>query len=63
MTTVILDEEFAELLKADRAATGADRYDEVWEGTYMMFCLLDDPDGDRPSISVVDSQCNRTWTV
>lgn len=36
MTTVILDRQFAEMLREERAATGADRWDEVWEGTYMM---------------------------
>ena len=36
MATVILDPELAERLRAERAAWGGDRYDEVWEGTYMM---------------------------
>jgi Uma2 family endonuclease len=36
MTTVVLDREFAESLREERAAAGADRWDEVWEGTYMM---------------------------
>lgn len=36
MATVILDKSLAERLKAERAAAGGDRYDEVWEGTYMM---------------------------
>ena len=36
MTLVVLDYKFAAKLKADRAATGLDRYDEVWEGVYMM---------------------------
>ena len=29
-------------LKADRQLTGADRFDEVWEGIYMMAPLADD---------------------
>jgi Uma2 family endonuclease len=33
---VILDTRLAEQLRADRAAAGVDRYDEVWEGAYMM---------------------------
>ena len=41
MATVILDEELAERLKADRAKRGGDRYDEVWEGTYMMAAMPD----------------------
>ncbi len=36
MATVVLDREFAELLREERAAAGSDRWDEVWEGTYMM---------------------------
>jgi len=36
MATVILDRRLAEQLREDRAATGSDRWDEVWEGTYMM---------------------------
>lgn len=36
MATVILDEQFAEKLIAERQEKGLDRYDEVWEGTYMM---------------------------
>ena len=36
MPTVILDPDLAEQLRAQRAAWGGDRYDEVWEGTYMM---------------------------
>ncbi len=36
MATVVMDRHFAELLRRERAAAGADRWDEVWEGTYMM---------------------------
>lgn len=36
MTTVIHDTLLAERLRAERAATGADRYDEMWENVYMM---------------------------
>lgn len=36
MATVVLDRQFAELLREQRAAAGSDRWDEVWEGTYMM---------------------------
>jgi len=36
MATVILDRKLAEQLREERAAAGADRWDEVWEGTYMM---------------------------
>ena len=36
MATVVLDDLLAQRLRAERAATGADRYDEVWQGTYMM---------------------------
>lgn len=36
MATVVMDHDFAERLRQERAAAGADRWDEVWEGTYMM---------------------------
>ena len=36
MATVILDRDVAERLRQERAALGLDRWDEVWEGTYMM---------------------------
>jgi Uma2 family endonuclease len=36
MATVILDSKLADRLRAQRAEQGGDRYDEVWEGTYMM---------------------------
>jgi Uma2 family endonuclease len=36
MATVVLDRQYAEMLREERAAAGADRWDEVWEGTYMM---------------------------
>jgi Uma2 family endonuclease len=36
MSLMVLDLELADQLKAQRQASGADRYDEVWEGVYMM---------------------------
>jgi Uma2 family endonuclease len=36
MDAMILDPGFAQQLIAERAANGGDRFDEVWEGTYMM---------------------------
>lgn len=36
MTTIIHDALVEERLKAERAASGADRNDEVWENVYMM---------------------------
>ena len=36
MATVILDRELAEQLREERAASGLDRWDEVWEGTYVV---------------------------
>ncbi len=36
MTMVVLDTAEEKRLKAERARTGADRFDEVWEGVYMM---------------------------
>jgi len=36
MATIIHDKQLEERLRAERVATGADRYDEVWKGTYML---------------------------
>lgn len=36
MATMIHDRLLEERLHNERAATGADRYDEIWEGVYMM---------------------------
>lgn len=36
MALMVLDPIEADRLKAERQASGADRYDEVWEGVYMM---------------------------
>ena len=39
MATVVLDRDFADALRQERAAARSDRWDEVWEGTYMMVPL------------------------
>src|SRR5687768_9282885 len=39
MALVVLDPSIEERLKAEREASGLDRYDEVWEGVYMMVPL------------------------
>jgi len=36
MATLIMDRALEGRLRAERAESGSDRYDEVWEGTYMM---------------------------
>ena len=36
MPMLVTDPRLEERLKAEREASGADRYDEVWEGVYMM---------------------------
>ncbi len=36
MAMLVLDPYVEEQLKAERKTSGADRYDEVWEGVYMM---------------------------
>jgi Uma2 family endonuclease len=46
MTVMVLDPEIAERLKAEREASGLDRYDEVWEGVYMMAPLANNEHGD-----------------
>ncbi|CAN5905918.1 hypothetical protein BH23PLA1_BH23PLA1_22960 [soil metagenome] len=42
MATMILDPELAERLKRERQESGGDRYDEVWEGVYVMSLLAND---------------------
>jgi Uma2 family endonuclease len=42
MASMVLDQRLEERLKAERALSGADRFDEVWEGIYMMAPLADD---------------------
>ena len=42
MATMILDPLLAEQLREQRRAWGADKFDEVWEGTYMMAPLAND---------------------
>jgi Uma2 family endonuclease len=42
MTTLITDRDLEQRLQAERRAAGADRYDEVWEGTYIMAPMPND---------------------
>ena len=42
MVTVVNDPDLERCLQAERAASGADRYDEMWEGTYMMAPMPND---------------------
>ena len=42
MTMMVLDTLLSEHLSAEREASGADRYDEVWDGVYVMAPLADD---------------------
>ncbi len=41
MSVVVHDPNIADRLIAERRASGADRYDEVWEGVYMMAPMPD----------------------
>ena len=36
MTIMLTDPRLEQRLKLEREESGADRYDEVWEGIYMM---------------------------
>lgn len=49
MTMMVLDARDEERLKAEREASGADRFDEVWEGIYMMAPLANDEHQDLQS--------------
>lgn len=42
MATMIYDAELERRLQLERQAAGADRYDEVWEGVYLMAPMPDD---------------------
>jgi Uma2 family endonuclease len=42
MATLVCDATIEERLLAERAASGADRYDEVWEGVYVMAPMPND---------------------
>jgi Uma2 family endonuclease len=42
VATLIIDPQLERRVRAERTATGADRYDEVWEGTYMMAPMPND---------------------
>ncbi len=42
MSLLVLDQELARELRADRKARGIDRHDEVWEGVYVMSPMADD---------------------
>jgi Uma2 family endonuclease len=41
MTLLVLDPKLAERLKAERRRTGADRFDEIWDGIYIIAPLPD----------------------
>ena len=45
MAMMVLDEDLQERLKAERAESGGDRFDEVWEGVYMMAPLANNEHG------------------
>src|SRR5688572_26252010 len=42
MATLVFDQILARRLVDERRAAGTDRFDEVWEGTYVMAPLADD---------------------
>jgi Uma2 family endonuclease len=42
MATLVLDPNVEERIKAEREASGADRFDEVWEGVYHVSPLAND---------------------
>ena len=49
MAMMILDRHVEDRLKAEREASGADRYDEVWDGIYMMAPLSNNEHQDLQS--------------
>ena len=53
MATLITDPGLEEQIRAQRAAWGGDRYDEVWEGTYLMNPL--------PNPEHANLQARLTW--
>jgi Uma2 family endonuclease len=58
MATVIMDRGLAEQLREERKAAGSDRWDEVWEGTYMMAPL---PNAEHQQIALrIAAICEET---
>src|SRR5215217_3751297 len=49
MALMVLDPVEERRIKAEREASGLDRYDEVWEGTYMMAPLANNEHQDLQS--------------
>jgi len=46
MALMVLDQQLEDRLIAERQASGGDRFDEVWEGVYMMAPLANNEHGD-----------------
>lgn len=42
MAMLVLDRSFEDQIRAEREAQGVDKYDEVWDGVYVMSRLADD---------------------
>jgi Uma2 family endonuclease len=42
MAMLVLDRDFEKQIRAERAERGIDKYDEVWDGVYVMSPLADD---------------------
>jgi Uma2 family endonuclease len=61
MPTLIRDTMFEEVARAERKASGADRWDEVWEGTYVMAPLPNDEHQDIQTKLVAILQVAFGW--
>jgi len=61
MALMVLDRFVEERLKAEREASGADRYDEVWEGVYMMAPLANNEHQDLQALLAAAIQNAVGW--
>jgi Uma2 family endonuclease len=62
MPMLVCDSDMVEELKAERQAAGSDRYDEVWEGVYLLMPLPDDEHQALISALITVLQLTIGWT-
>jgi Uma2 family endonuclease len=62
MSFLILDHELGDRLRAERAAHGSDRWDEVWDGVYVMSPLPNDEHQEMVTALATVFQITIRWT-
>ncbi len=67
MATLILDPHFEQEIRADRADRRIDRYDEVWDGTYLIAPPKDVEHSETPGKSTLGvkqrTHCDRGYRL